>query len=176
MKTQALFWLVSMVPLLSSCVHQPVARPVALAPVGPGPFAWGASSPTKGDLKVYSATERYSEGGVPYRPHTDYSIYTSDGRRLKRVRNHRDREDESPTRVTLPPGDYVVRAKTQSYGSVRVVVVIKPNQLTTVMLQPAWKPKAWWVPTMMVTLPDGCFVGWRADWPEAGELPLETRR
>ncbi len=144
--------------LLGACASQPLA----LAPVGPGPGARTASSPAKGDLQVFTETEEYYEDEISYFPHTDYQIYTADGKRLKHVWNHQDHEDEFPATVTLPPGKYVVKALAEFYGMVSVPVVIKPNETTTVILQPGWKPGNV-ARSALVQMPNGYNVGWRAD-------------
>lgn len=153
--------LVGIIPLLVSCASQPIA----LAPVGPGPVAEAASSPPNGDLQVYTETEEYYDDDISYFPHTDYEIYTTDGKRLERVWNHQNHEDESPATVTLRPGEYIVQAWAESYGLVRVPVVIKPSQTTTVILQPGWKPGSTVASSDLVQIPDGYPVGWRADLP-----------
>jgi hypothetical protein len=150
--------LAGLAALLASCASQPLA----LAPVGPGPLARPASSPPKGDLQVFTETEEYYEDEMCWFPHTDYQIYTEDGKRLKRVWNHHDNEDEFPATVALPPGKYVVKASAEFYGTVSVPVIIKPNETTTVILQPGWKPGNV-SRSDLVRMPNGYFVGWRAD-------------
>ena len=153
--------LVGLAALLASCASQPLA----LEPVGPGPLARTASSPPKGDLQVFTETEEYYEDEMSWFPHTDYEIYTAAGKRLKRVWNHHDHEDEFPATVTLPPGKYIVKASAEFYGLVSVPVIIKPNETTTVILQPGWRPGNV-ARTDLVQMPNGYFVGWRADSAE----------
>jgi hypothetical protein len=159
MKTSVKFILLVVIPLLASCASQPIA----LAPVGPGPFAHRASSNSNGDLQVYTETEEYYLDEMSYFPHTDYQIYTTDGKHLKRVWNHQTHEDEYPATVTLPPGEYVVKAYAEFYGPVIVPVVIKPAETTRVILQPGWKPARTVTRSDLVQIPNGYFVGWRAD-------------
>ncbi len=151
-----------LVLLLTSCASQPIA----LAPVGPGPLTHRASSVRKGDLQVYTQVEEYYEDQMPYFPHTDYQLYTPDGKRLKRIWNHQSHQDESPAIVSLPPGEYLIKAWAQFYGFVTVPVVIKPNRTTRVILQPGWKPQTTVASSSLVQMPNGYFVGWRADLPE----------
>jgi len=153
--------LAGILPLLASCVSEPIA----LAPVGPGPVANGAASTWKGDLEVYTETEEFCEDEMSWFPHTDYQIYTADGKRLKRVWNHQNHQDESPAVVTLPPGKYVVQAQAQFYGRVIVPVVIKPGETTRVILQPGWKPGKEIARSDLVQIPNGYAVGWRAELP-----------
>ncbi len=160
MKINATLLLPGVIPLLASCALQPIA----LAPVGPGPAAYAASSNGKGDLEVYTETQEYYEDEMSWFPHTDYQIYTSEGKRLKRVWNHRNHEDENPAVVALPPGQYVVKAWAERYGLVRVPVVIKAGETTRVILQPGWKPGSA-LKSNVVQIPNGYCVGWRADLP-----------
>jgi len=156
---KARFFLLGLVLLLASCASQPIA----LAPVGPGPYVNGASLNRKGDLQVYTEREEYYEDDISYFPCTDYQIYTIDGKHLKRVWNHQNHEDEYPATVTLPPGEYVVKARAESYGLVTVPVVVKPDKTTRVILQPGWKPGETVAKSDLVQMPNGYFVGWRAD-------------
>ncbi len=136
--------------------------PIALAPVGPEPFATAAYANGQGGLKVYTRTHEYYEDDQSYFPHTDYEIYTADGQHLRHVWNHQYYEDERPAVVTLPPGEYVVKAWADFYGLVSVPVVIKPNETTRVILQPGWKPLGTIAQSDLVQIPNGYFVGWRA--------------
>jgi hypothetical protein len=143
---------------LTGCALQPIA----LAPVGPGPFAAEAYSNGQGDLEVYTETQEYYEDDLSFFPHTDYEIYTTDGRHLRHVWNHQNHEDEHPAVVTLAPGKYVVKAWAVSCGLVTVPVVIKPDEITRVTLQPGWNPGGTVAKSDLVQIPTGYFVGWRA--------------
>jgi hypothetical protein len=170
MKLRPFFWLLGVIPLLASCASQPIT----LAPVGPQPVPGARASATagQGQLQVFTQTEEYeADHDVPYFPHRDYQLYTADGKRLKRIWNHQDHEDESPAEVTLPAGHYLVKAPAASYGRVTVPVVIKPNQLTRVILQPGWQPGKAVASTELVQFPGGYPVGWRAEGPEPPATP-----
>jgi hypothetical protein len=88
----------------------------------------------QGSLVVYSATDESDDGGVPYYAHSSYTIYTTDGKVFKNVENHISRSDEIPEVVALPAGSYVVEARSEKDGYVRVRVVIKAAQRTTLDL------------------------------------------
>lgn len=151
--------------LLVSCASQPIA----IAPVGPRPGAWSdfASVSGPGQLQVFTETEEYEwEHDVPYFPHRDYQIYTSDGKRLRRVWNSQSHEDETPTVVDLPAGNYLVKADAEFYGPVTVPIVIKPGQLTKVILQPGWHPGKTIASGDLVQMPNGYYIGWKADLPK----------
>jgi hypothetical protein len=84
----------------------------------------------QGFLKVYSATDEFNDGGAWYFPHSSYAIYSTDGKLLKNVENHISRNDEIPEVVALPVGSYVVVARSERDGYVRLPVVIKAAQRT----------------------------------------------
>ncbi len=103
----------------------------ASVPLGPNAYS---KAVTKGQLRVYSATERIMEGGVTFKRHTHYKILSPGGQLVRRVTNHTSISDESPALVTLPPGEYTVVAKTHGCGLCEVPVLIKPGQVTLVYL------------------------------------------
>jgi hypothetical protein len=150
---------VGFIPLLVSCASQRIA----LAPVGPPPWD-GVSSPARdGRLQVFSETREFDDDDVYYFPHSPYSILTMDGKRVKYVWNRRNHEDETPTVVTLPAGQYVVEAEATLYGPVSVPVVIKPGRTTRVVLEPGWKPPGQFGASGLVKMPNGYAIGWRAN-------------
>ncbi len=159
LRRKAVVCAVALIPLLASCA----STPLTLAPVGPGPQARPGTERGMGDLQVYSEPEEYSEQELSYFPHTDYQLFTADGRHLRRVWNHSSHEDETPAVVSLLPGQYVVQAQAEFYGRVSVPVVIEPNRLTRVILQPGWNPGANVVRSELVQIPQGYCVGWRAE-------------
>jgi hypothetical protein len=154
-------------PLAVSC-----ATPHGSAVFGPvGPRLSQRDELTStGYLKVYSATEDHDDGNTHYFPHTGYSIYFEDGKTLvKKVANAISIHDEDPSLVQLPAGKYVVLARAEDNGMVRVAVIIQPGQLTKVNLEYDWKDRV--SPgnaADLVRLPTGQVVGWRADVPVYG--------
>lgn len=159
MKAKTTCLLLGVLPLLASCASQSIS----LAPVGPAPQAAGPSVGRSGRLRVFTETEEYDDDDLYYFPHSDYQICTADGKRVRRVWNALDREDENPALVTLPAGHYVIQAAAEFYGLVSVPVEIKPGRTTTVVLQPGWKPNGAFTASDLVRLPHGYFVGWRAN-------------
>ena len=106
-----------------------------LSPTRGTDFENAGSAPTNlGYLQVFSATDEFDDGGVPYYAHSSYAIYTSDGKLFKNIGNHLSRSDEVPEIVALPIGYYTVEARSSSNGYVRVRVVIKTGQRTTLDL------------------------------------------
>lgn len=89
---------------------------------------------SQGSLVVYSATDAFDDGDVPYYAHSSYTIYTADGKLFKNVENHISRSDEIPEVVKLPVGSYVIEARSERDGYVRVRVVIKSSRQTIVDL------------------------------------------
>jgi len=89
-----------------------------------------------GYLKVFSSTQesQWGEGSFFYL-HTGYRIYDSKGKVTKWVENHADRADEEPQKVELTPGSYTIWAQSDRDGYVKVPVVVKPDQTTTVHLE-----------------------------------------
>jgi hypothetical protein len=90
---------------------------------------------SQGSLVVYSATDAFDDGGLPYYAHSSYGIYTTDGKLFKNVENHISRSDEIPEVVTLPAGLYVIEARSEMDGYVRVRVVIKAGRQTILDLE-----------------------------------------
>lgn len=145
--------------------------PLMLGPVGPEGSKHFEAIPT-GYLKVYSATEDYHNGsgedldfrGVHYYPHTNYAVYSEDGKLVRKVTNAIGVHDEDPALVEMPGGTYVVLAESECYGMVKVKVVIEPGKLTTVNLEYNKQPPSG--PSKgnndLVRLPNGSIVGWRA--------------
>ena len=86
----------------------------------------------QGYLIVYSATDPFDDGGMPYYAHTAYSIYMADGKFFKHVENHISLSDELPSVVTLPTGSYTIEARSESHGYVRVPIVITGGRRTVV--------------------------------------------
>jgi hypothetical protein len=84
----------------------------------------------QGYLIVYSATDRFDDGGTFYYPHSSYSIYTTDGKFFKNVENHISRSDEIPALVTLPVGSYTILLRSENRGYIRLPIVITPGRRT----------------------------------------------
>src|SRR5712691_8659356 len=87
--------------LLTSCAS---TGPTAVnTSVGPRPAR--LSHDYVGFLMVYSATEEHQDGdGPPRYPHSDYEVYTPDGKLFKQARNSLGYSDETPERFALPNG------------------------------------------------------------------------
>ena len=136
-----------------------------LGPVGPETSRHTETTPPTGYLKVYSTTEDHSDGDVHYFPHTGYTVYSEDGKIVKKVANAIGVHDEDPALSQLPAGTYTVLAESEYYGMVKVKVVIEPGKLTAVNLEYNKQPPNG--PSKgnndLVRLPNGSIVGWRAE-------------
>ena len=88
----------------------------------------------QGYLLVYSATDPFNDGDLVFNAHSSYSVYTPDGKLFKNVENHISRSDDIPELVSLPVGSYIVGARSENNGYVRLRVVIKPSQRTILAL------------------------------------------
>ena len=113
-------------------------------PLSPGPIRPGnldyRTELAQGYLKVYSATDKFNDGDAWYFPHSSYAIYTIGGKLFKKVKNQGSPEDEIPEVVALPVGSYVVEARSERDGYVRVPVVVQAGQRTILDLD-VWERK-----------------------------------
>lgn len=113
--------------------------PLSPGVVRPGNFDYRTELP-QGYLRVYSATDKFNDGGAWYFPHSSYAIYTIDGKLFKNVKNHRSAGDEVPEVVGLPVGAYTVVARSERDGIGHVLVVIKEGQQAILDLD-LWETK-----------------------------------
>ena len=86
----------------------------------------------QGYLIVYSATDPFNDGEVPYYAHSAYSVYTDSGKFFKHVENHISLSDEIPSLITLPAGPYVIEVRSENRGYVRLPIVIGEGRRTIV--------------------------------------------
>ena len=107
--------------------------PLSIGAVRPGTLDNRTES-AQGYLKVYSATDEVDDSGLAYYSHSSYAIYTIDGELFKNVGNHISGSDESPELVALPAGSYVVIARSDRQGDVRIRFAIEEGQLTVLDL------------------------------------------
>ncbi len=91
-------------------------------------------NPRTGDLLVYSATYPQTLEQSEYPAHTNYTIATPDDKVIEQVTNATGSFNSRPARVSLPPGEYHVRAQYNGGRFVTVPVVIEPNKTTIVDL------------------------------------------
>ena len=165
MKLNATFCLLGIIPLLASCA----SHPVTLAPVGPNPTAGRTSAIGTGSLQVFSSlaeeSDDQNQGSTDpaWYQHTDYRVYDTRGRLAAYVDNATGHYSKSPRLVSLPPGNYTVRAQASEGRLVYIPVRIVRDRTTKVHLDENWRLPPGTPKTEIVTAPGGYPVGWRAD-------------
>ena len=90
-----------------------------------------------GSLMVFTPTYPVEDGGTFYYPHLPYEIYTNNRKLLQRVSNRWSLNDETPTRVQLPAGSYLIRTQNRQGEDREIYVVVEAGKLTKV---DAWQP------------------------------------
>jgi hypothetical protein len=144
------------------------STPVALAPVGPNPGGPQRTA-SQGELLVFSSlveqSDNQNQGSTDptWFNHTDYGIYTVQGKLVERVLNRAGHYTQAPRLVTLPAGHYVVKAEAKGYFRVEVPVTVEGGRTTRVHLDGNWKPPVDGSQKTVVSLPNGIPVGWRAE-------------
>lgn len=142
---------------------------LVLNTVGPDPSLPDITqtASTNGWLMVYSAYRRNADFNSrdAYRPESsDYKIFSSAGEFQQRIHNNSGNSLQSVVPVTLPAGEYRVKARANGYGYVIVPVVILSNQTTILHLEGDgnWPNPSLFNQTNAVRLPDGLIVGWKS--------------
>ena len=163
MKTNFVLLGAALTGLLTGCA---IPR-VSLAPVGPNPDGT-ATAASIGELQVFSRlaaqSDDQNQGSTDsiWYQHTDYSIYDLQGKLVKRVGNTIGHYEEAPRLVTLPAGQYLVKAQAADFFWVQVPVTIKPGETTHVHLDDQWPQPSYASNREIVRMPNGKPVGWRA--------------
>lgn len=167
MKTYFTLIVIMAVALLSSCATG--KNGLALDIVGPPPSqpAETSSTLTNGTLVVYSAFKVNADfnNPDPYNSeHSDFRIFTADGKFLQRVHNISKNGLRDVLPVSLPPGKYNVIARANGYGYVTIPVMIETRQSTILHLEGGgfWPDESAFNQTNTVRLPDGQIIGWKA--------------
>ncbi len=142
---------------------------VVVAPVGPNPVKFEGAAST-GSLEVFSRVAEQSDdqnqggnGDSDWPQHTDYTVYDLRGKPVAHVSNETGHYSESPRRIALPAGKYLVKAQAKDYSWVQVPVMIEHGRTTSVHLDDNWKLPANTPKRELVSLPSGNPVGWRAE-------------
>src|ERR1043166_6964723 len=100
MKHLYAYFAMGIAPLLFACASS--RQMTVLEPVGPAPLRASTDDPSMvGTLKVYSLKGTYNDQGAIYYPHTDYTIFASNGTRVKQVKNALYPYDQEPVSVNL---------------------------------------------------------------------------
>jgi hypothetical protein len=166
MKTIFALMLITAGALLSGCATGKDG--LALDIVGPPPSqpAETSSTLTNGTLVVYSAFKVNADFNNPdpyHSEHSDFKIFTTDGKLLQRVHNISDNGIRDVVPVALPPGKYNVKARANGYGYLTIPIVIEAQQNTVLHLEGggSWPDESAFNQTNAVRLPDGQIIGWK---------------
>jgi hypothetical protein len=168
MKSVSLISILGASVLLSGCMTTNNNN-LTLETVGPVPSqpqATSTDSSANGTLVVYSAFKRNADFNAsdPTHPeHSDYKIFNPDGSVVLKVHNVTKTVFEDAVPVGLAPGKYVVGARANGYGYLKIPVVIEPEQRTVIHLEGGdpW-PEQWlFNATNAVRLPGGEIIGWK---------------
>jgi hypothetical protein len=150
-----------------------------------GTFLLISTTTGTGDLIVYSATYAPTLEQSEYTAHTNYTIATPDDKVIQRVANATGTFASRPARVSLPSGEYHVRAQYEGGRFVTVRIVIESGKTTVLDLEGEASKQASATKTTSATettsatdctptteaakeiirLPNGKPVGWLATGP-----------
>src|SRR5439155_21802459 len=89
---------------------------------------------SRGYLTVYLRTVASYDSNAWYFPQNHIAIYTIDGKLLKNVTSQLSTDEEIPETVTLPVGSYMVVARSEKDGYIRLPVAIKAGRRTVLDL------------------------------------------
>ena len=83
---------------------------------------------------VYLRADEFYDGNAWYFPQNLFAIYTIDGKLFKNVTSQQSADEEIPEVVALPMGSYLVVARSEKDGYIRVPVAIRADQRTVLDL------------------------------------------
>ena len=83
---------------------------------------------------VYLRADESYDGNAWYFPQNLFAIYTIDGKLFKNVTSQHSADEEIPEVVALPVGSYMVVARSEKDGYIRLPVAIKAGQRTVLDL------------------------------------------
>jgi hypothetical protein len=104
-------------------------NPLFPGPIRPGDLDYPAGS-SQGYLTVYLTADEFNDGNAWYFPHSAFAIYTIDGKLFKNVKSHFTYDEIPEVLVALPVGSYIVVARSEKDGYIRLPVVIKAGRRT----------------------------------------------
>jgi hypothetical protein len=113
-----------------------------------------------GDLLVYSATYPQTLEQSEYPAHTNYKIASADDKVIEHVSNATGTFASVPARVSLPSGEYHVRAQYDGGRFVTVPITIESGKTTVINLDGEALPLGPAATEERVRLPDGRVVGY----------------
>ena len=83
---------------------------------------------------VYLRADESYDGNAWYFPQNLFAIYTIDGKLFKNVTSQYSADEEIPEVVALPVGSYMVVARSEKDGYIRLPVAIKAGRRTVLDL------------------------------------------
>jgi hypothetical protein len=89
----------------------------------------------QGQLVVYTALEVDNPTTSDFPTHAGYEIDDTGGKLVRHVDNRSGSFYQAPVSVSLPPGEYKVKALATNHGIVTVPIIVKENKVTTLDLQ-----------------------------------------
>ena len=104
-------------------------NPLFPGPIRPGDLDYPAGS-SQGYLTVYLTADEFNDGNAWYFPHSAFAIYTIDGKLFKNVKSHFTYDEIPEVLMALPVGSYIVVARSEKDGYIRLPVVIKAGRRT----------------------------------------------
>ena len=118
----------------SSTIAKPKDRnPLFCGLIRPGGSDYPAGL-SRGYLTVCLRADEFNDGNAWYFPQNLFAIYTIDGKLLKNVTNQLSTDEEIPEIVALPVGSYMVVARSEKDGYIRLPVAIKAGRRTVLDL------------------------------------------
>jgi hypothetical protein len=145
-----------------NAAREPSAPPGPSAAKNPHAAASWPFSGRNGELTVYSSTYSQTLEQSEYPAHTNYTIATVHDHVIEHVTNATGTFNSRPARVSLPAGEYHVRAQYNGGRFVTFPVIIEPDKTTVVDLDGAAIPRHLSADSEVVRLPDGHVIGWQA--------------
>jgi hypothetical protein len=88
----------------------------------------------QGYLAVYLSSVASSENSAWYFPRSFYSIYTGDGKPFRTITSQPSADEIIPVVVALPIGSYFLVGESEGNKEVRLPIVIRAGQRTTIDL------------------------------------------
>ena len=109
------------------------SSPLFHGPIRPRDSECPAGS-SRGYLTVYLRANEFNGGSAWYFPQNLFAIYTIDGKLFKNVTSQLSADEEIPEIVALPVGSYMVIARSEKDGYIRLPVAIKAGRRTVLDL------------------------------------------
>ena len=136
----SIFWKTAslIVPLALTIGSSTIAQagdssPLFHGPIRPRDSECPAGS-ARGYLTVYLRADESYDGNAWYFPQNLFAIYTIDGKLFKNVTSQVSADEEIPEIVALPVGSYMVVARSEKDGYIRLPVAIKAGRRTVLDL------------------------------------------